>query len=505
VIPEGVVLLAVQHLQQGGGGVAPHIAAQLVDLVQHQQGIHGAAAGDGVDDAARHGADVGLAVAPNVRLVPDAAQTQTGHLPVQGLGYRQGDGGLAHAGRAHQTENFPLGVGAQLPHRHELQNTLLHLLQTEVIPVKDAPGLRHVRPVTGILAPRQLQTHVQIVADDGALGAAEGLLGQPVYLLHELAVQLLRQVQGGDAGLIIRQLLVAVLSQLVLQHLQLFPEDHVLLDLRHPLAHLLLHLELQTHDVHLVGEDVIDQLEPLHRVQLIQYPLPVLMPQGQVLGDEIRQTAGITLIQHLRHHLVGHLGGQLLIGAEDGVGLPQQRLRVRGASVGSILQQLHIGLQKRGGLPQAVQSRPLLTLHQHPHRSLGGLDDLEHMAHRADLVEILLLWLGDADLPLRHQKQTTVALHSVVQRKNGNLPLHVEAYSFAGEGGHAPQRQNGDIDGIHNWSPLLWKRGETNGFASPHDSLGCRGGGIVLRLAVTGAAGPLRALGITGDLRLSGL
>jgi hypothetical protein len=152
-----------------------------------------------------------------------------------------------------------------------------------------------------------------------------------------------------------------------------------------------------------------------------------------------------------------------------------------------------------------MQSRPLLTLHQHPYRSLGGLDDLEHMAHRADLVEILLLWLGDADLPLRHQKQTTVALHSVVQRKNGNLPLHVEAYSFAGEGGHAPQRQNGDIDGIHNWSPLLWKRGETNGFASPHDSLGCRGGGIVLRLAVTGAAGPLRALGITGDLRLSGL
>ena len=46
-----------------------------------------------------------------------------------------------------------------------------------------------------------------------------------------------------------------------------------------------------------------------------------------------------------------------------------------------------------------MQSRPLLTLHQHPYRSLGGLDDLEHMAHRADLVEILLLWLGDADLP----------------------------------------------------------------------------------------------------------
>ena len=36
VVPEGAVLLTVQHLQQGGGRVAPVVIAQLVDLVQQQ-------------------------------------------------------------------------------------------------------------------------------------------------------------------------------------------------------------------------------------------------------------------------------------------------------------------------------------------------------------------------------------------------------------------------------------------------------------------------------------
>ncbi|MPM47184.1 hypothetical protein SDC9_93892 [bioreactor metagenome] len=36
MVPEGVVLLGIQHLQQGGGRVAPEVVAQLVDFVQQQ-------------------------------------------------------------------------------------------------------------------------------------------------------------------------------------------------------------------------------------------------------------------------------------------------------------------------------------------------------------------------------------------------------------------------------------------------------------------------------------
>src|SRR5699024_6871389 len=82
VVPEGVVLLAVQHLQQGGGRISPVVVAQLVDLIQEQQGIHAAALGDCVDDPAGHGPHIGPPVAPDVGLVPDAAQAQPGKLPI---------------------------------------------------------------------------------------------------------------------------------------------------------------------------------------------------------------------------------------------------------------------------------------------------------------------------------------------------------------------------------------------------------------------------------------
>ena len=82
VVPEGGVLLSVQHLQQGRGRVTPVVIAQLVDLVQQEQGVAAPRLADGVDDTARHGPHIGLAVAADLRLVMDAAQGDTGQLTV---------------------------------------------------------------------------------------------------------------------------------------------------------------------------------------------------------------------------------------------------------------------------------------------------------------------------------------------------------------------------------------------------------------------------------------
>ena len=99
MIPKAAVLLAVQHLQQCRSRIAPHVAGQLVYLVQHQQRIHGAAVDESVHNAAGHGANVCLAMPPNVRLVPHAAQADAVEFSVHGLGHRDGNGGLAHARR----------------------------------------------------------------------------------------------------------------------------------------------------------------------------------------------------------------------------------------------------------------------------------------------------------------------------------------------------------------------------------------------------------------------
>ena len=39
VVDEGVVLGRVEHLQQGGRGVAPPVGADLVDLVEHEDRV----------------------------------------------------------------------------------------------------------------------------------------------------------------------------------------------------------------------------------------------------------------------------------------------------------------------------------------------------------------------------------------------------------------------------------------------------------------------------------
>ena len=39
VVAEGVVLLRVEHLEHGAGGVAPPVGAHLVDLVDHEHRV----------------------------------------------------------------------------------------------------------------------------------------------------------------------------------------------------------------------------------------------------------------------------------------------------------------------------------------------------------------------------------------------------------------------------------------------------------------------------------
>lgn len=39
VVPEGVVLLPVQHFQHGGGRVPPKVVGHFVDFVQQDQGV----------------------------------------------------------------------------------------------------------------------------------------------------------------------------------------------------------------------------------------------------------------------------------------------------------------------------------------------------------------------------------------------------------------------------------------------------------------------------------
>src|SRR5436309_2355282 len=50
MVAEGVVLLRIEHLEQGRGGIAPVIHPQLVHLIQHENRIRGSPLLDPLDD-----------------------------------------------------------------------------------------------------------------------------------------------------------------------------------------------------------------------------------------------------------------------------------------------------------------------------------------------------------------------------------------------------------------------------------------------------------------------
>ena len=452
MVPEGAVLLAVQHLQQCGGRVAPVVVAQLVDLVQQQKGIHRPAAADGLDDPAGHGAYVGLPMSPDVRLVPNAAQAQAGQLPVQRLGHADGNGGLAHAGRAHQAEDLPLDVRIHLPDGDGLQNPLLHLFQAEVVLFQHPAGGVHTDPLLCGGVPRHLQTHVQIVADHRTLGGAEGLLGQLVHFLQQVLLRLLRQLQGQDLLAVgFNLVLVAVigLPQLVLEDPDLGAEDLVPLGADQLVPDLALHFVLKAQHVVLPHQETVELPQPGEGGEFLQDLLLVGVAQGDVLGNIVRQEAGVPAVHHRGHHLLRHTAGLLGILAEQGVGLAEQGLRpgaLPHGLRGRLLRDgLHIGLEEGLRLPQAAQVGPLPPLHHHPDRGLAQPQDLRDVGDRANGVQVLFLRRVHPDLPLGHQEDVLIGLHGPLQGRDGDRPLHVKGQCHVWKHRQAPEGQNGQI------------------------------------------------------------
>ena len=85
VVAELRVLLGIEHFEQRARRIAMEAArAEFVDLVQHQHARTRLRPADGLDDVARQGADVGAAVAADLRLIMRAAQRHALELASRG-------------------------------------------------------------------------------------------------------------------------------------------------------------------------------------------------------------------------------------------------------------------------------------------------------------------------------------------------------------------------------------------------------------------------------------
>src|SRR5262249_14222925 len=148
----------VQYLQESRRRIAAPVRADLVDLVEHEDGIAGLCAAEGLDDATGHGSDVRPPMPADLRLVADAAQRHSRELSPQRAGDALAEAGFAHPGRAHEAEDglarravschvrrlgrrgaIETGCAflAELLHREVLEDAVLDLLEIVVIFVED--------------------------------------------------------------------------------------------------------------------------------------------------------------------------------------------------------------------------------------------------------------------------------------------------------------------------------------------------------------------------------
>ena len=173
VIAERVVLRRVEHLEQRRRRIALEAGADLVDLVEHEHRVHRARLLQRLHDAAGHRADVGAAMAADLRLVAHAAERDAHELAVHRARDRLAERRLADAGRADEAEDRPLHreraalLRLQLPHRQVLDDAFLDLVEIVVILVEH---LRAPRPDRG--DPRSSSTTARRAPSRGRCGSS---------------------------------------------------------------------------------------------------------------------------------------------------------------------------------------------------------------------------------------------------------------------------------------------------------------------------------------------
>src|SRR5207248_8825042 len=102
-INKSVVLARIEHLEQGARRIAAKVGADLIDLIEHHHRIARAGTTQLLNDASRHRADVGAAVAPNLRFIANTAEAHPHKPPAQSIRDRLTQTGLSDSRRTEQT------------------------------------------------------------------------------------------------------------------------------------------------------------------------------------------------------------------------------------------------------------------------------------------------------------------------------------------------------------------------------------------------------------------
>ena len=158
-----LVLFRVQHFQKRRRSIPFIITAHLIDLVQQHQWIFYPGPFEAVNDPSRQSTDIGPAVSPDLRLVPDTSQTNSHVFLLQGAGHGSGDGSLSCPRRTYQTYDGCFAFGVQLSDCKEFKNPLLDLFQSIMVLIQNLLGPQKILAGFIHLIPGQIQQRLDII------------------------------------------------------------------------------------------------------------------------------------------------------------------------------------------------------------------------------------------------------------------------------------------------------------------------------------------------------
>src|SRR3989442_12530131 len=113
-----------------------------------------------------------------------------------------------------------------------------HVVQAGGVLVQDAPRLGDVEPILGPLVPGQVEHPVEIVANPADLRVLLASALQPAELALDLGAHGVRHAGFLDSPAVLGDDVAAFLAELLLDGLQLLPEQELTLALLHPLLDL---------------------------------------------------------------------------------------------------------------------------------------------------------------------------------------------------------------------------------------------------------------------------
>ena len=384
--------------------------AELVHFVEHHHHVARAGLFQALDDVARQRADVGAAVSAYLRLVVHAAQTHAHELAPGGARDALAERGLAHAGRAGETEDGRLALRVELAHGEVFEDAILDLLQAVVVLVENPARLIDVdRRCAGRL-PWQFGEPVEIGAHHRVFAGRFGHALQALEFLQRLFLDFFGHAGIGDGFGDFLQLGCAFISfaKLLLDGAKLFAQQVLAALLADRLLGALIDLLRDAQHLGTARQDFEQAVEPGAQIEGFQQRLLLFDGGVHQHGNDIRQLRRCfnrpQAVDHfLRYFLRQHLedfDGALLQGQR-----PRFDLLVILRGLGDAL---HARDEEVVAIEELQHAKTLLALADDMVCAVGSSNITQHVGGGADPMQVVGTRLFDLALAL--QQHTDRAL-----------------------------------------------------------------------------------------------